>query len=110
MPPLRPATSGTRPCGSGVSSGYDDPAITAAALIGLGEARYRLDDDDGALASWESAVKLGETPWTYLAWRNVAAARVRAGDLPGAIDAYRRGAATRASPRTERRSRRDSDG
>lgn len=77
--------------------GYDDPAITAAALIGLGEARYRLDDDDGALASWESAVKLGETPWTYLAWRNVAAARVRAGDLPGAIDAYRQ-AQRRAPP------------
>jgi membrane associated rhomboid family serine protease len=69
--------------------GFDDAATTAAALIGLGEARYRLGDDDAALASWEAAVKLGETPSTYPAWRNVAAARVRSGDLPGAIEAYR---------------------
>ena len=25
--------------------GFDDPAITAAALLGLGEAHYRLDDE-----------------------------------------------------------------
>ncbi len=77
--------------------GYDDPAVTAAALVGQGEARYRLDDDDGALASWEAATQLGETPSSYLAWRNVAAARVRAGMLPGAIDAYRQ-AERRAPP------------
>jgi membrane associated rhomboid family serine protease len=69
--------------------GFDDPATTAGALLGLGEARYRLGDDDAALATWEAAVKLGETPSTYAAWRNVAAARVRSGDLPGAIEAYR---------------------
>ena len=69
--------------------GFDDPAVTAAALVGRGEARYRLDDDMGALASWEAAVELGETPSTYTAWRNIAAARVRDGDLPGAIAAYR---------------------
>ena len=69
--------------------GFDDPEITAAALLGLGEARYRLDDDDAALQSWEAAVQLGETASSYAALRNVAAARVRARDLPGAIDAYR---------------------
>jgi len=69
--------------------GFDDPEITAAALLGLGEARYRLDDDDAALQSWEAAVQLGETASSYAAWRNVAAARVRARDLSGAIDAYR---------------------
>lgn len=69
--------------------GFDDPAITGAALLGLGEARYRLDDDEAALTSWEAATRLGENASTYAAWRNVAAARVRAGDLPGAIDAYR---------------------
>jgi membrane associated rhomboid family serine protease len=69
--------------------GFDDAAITAAALLGLGEARYRLGDDESALASWEAATKVGETPSTYPAWRNVAAARVRNGDLQGAIDAYR---------------------
>ncbi len=69
--------------------GFDDPAVTAAALLGLGEARYRLGDDDAALTTWEAAVKLGETPSTYTGWRNVAAARVRGGDLHGAIEAYR---------------------
>ena len=77
--------------------GFDDPALTAAALLGLGEARYRLDDDESALNSWEAAVKLGETPSTYPAWRNVAAARVRTGDLEGAIEAYRQ-ADRRAPP------------
>src|SRR6476661_1704405 len=45
--------------------GFDDPAITAAALVGLGEARYRLDDDDAAIRSWEAATQLGENPSTY---------------------------------------------
>jgi membrane associated rhomboid family serine protease len=69
--------------------GFDDAEVTGSALLGLGEARYRLDDDAAALASWEMAVKLPENPATYAAWRNVAAARVRAGDLGGALDAYR---------------------
>ncbi len=50
-----------------------------------------------ALVSWEAATQLGETPSTYPAWRNVAAARVRADDLPGAIEAYRQ-ADRRAPP------------
>jgi membrane associated rhomboid family serine protease len=69
--------------------GFDDAAVTAAALLGLGEARYRLDDDAAAVATWESILELPETPSTYAAWRNVAAARVRDGDLRGAIAAYR---------------------
>jgi membrane associated rhomboid family serine protease len=77
--------------------GFDDPAITAAALLGLGEVRYRLDEDDAALASWQAAIQIGETPSTYPAWRHIAAARVRSGDLPGAIDAYRQ-ADRRAPP------------
>jgi rhomboid protease GluP len=76
--------------------GFDDPGVTGAALLGLGEARYRLDDDAGALADWEAAVGLPENPSTYAAWRNVAAARVRGGNLSGAIDAYR--AADRRAP------------
>src|SRR3954468_20488617 len=59
--------------------GFDDVAVTAAALLGLGEARYRLDDDAAAIATWESILELPETPSTYAAWRNVAAARVRDG-------------------------------
>ncbi len=48
-----------------------------------------MDDEDGALASWTAVTQLTETPSTYPAWRNVAAARVRSGDLRGAIAAYR---------------------
>ena len=69
--------------------GHDDPSITAAALLGLGESLYRLDQDDAAIATWESVLELPDTSSTYQAWRNVAAARVRAGDLKGAIAAYR---------------------
>jgi membrane associated rhomboid family serine protease len=69
--------------------GFDDPAVTAAALVGLGEARYRLDDEGAAQGSWQAAVELGETPSSYAAWRNLAASKVRAGDLTGAIAAYR---------------------
>jgi rhomboid protease GluP len=69
--------------------GNPDPAVTAAALLGLGQALYRLDDETSALAAWEAILELPETPSTYRAWREVAAARVRDGDLQGAIAAYR---------------------
>lgn len=69
--------------------GFDDAAVTAAALLGLGEALFRLNQEAAAVATWESVLELPETPSTYAAWRNVAAARVRAGDLQGAIAAYR---------------------
>jgi rhomboid protease GluP len=70
-------------------TGFDDAPVTAAALLGLGEALYRLDHDAEALAAWESVLRLPETPSTYAAWRNVAAAHVRAGDLADAVKAYR---------------------
>ncbi len=69
--------------------GFDDTAITAAALLGLGEAHYRLNDEGSAVQSWSAVVELPDNPSTYAAWRNVAAARVREGNLLGAIDAYR---------------------
>jgi membrane associated rhomboid family serine protease len=69
--------------------GFDDPVITAAALLGLGEAHYRLDDEAEAVQSWLAVLELPENPSTYAAWRNLAAARVREGDLNGAISAYR---------------------
>lgn len=80
--------------------GFDDPTITAAALLGLGEVRYRFDDEAAAVATWSAALRLGETPSTYAAWRNVAAARVRAGDLKGAIEAYRE--ADKRAPREDK--------
>jgi membrane associated rhomboid family serine protease len=70
-------------------TGFDDPAVTASALLGLGEALYRLDMEDQALGAWQAVLGLPETPSTYPAWRNVAAARVRAGELPEATEAYR---------------------
>ena len=64
--------------------GFDDPSVTAAALLGLGEAWHRLDEDGRALATWEEATRLPDSPSTYPAWRNVAAARVRA--VTGLVD------------------------
>jgi len=69
--------------------GFPDPAITGAALLGTGEALFRLDDEAGALWSWEQVTRLPENPSAYAAWRQVAAARVRAGSLRGAFDAYK---------------------
>ncbi|HET9435654.1 MAG TPA: rhomboid family intramembrane serine protease [Candidatus Limnocylindrales bacterium] len=69
--------------------GFDDPEVTAAALLGAGQSRYRMDDEAGALVTWEAVLQLPETPSTYYAWREIAAARVREGDLQGAILAYR---------------------
>jgi membrane associated rhomboid family serine protease len=80
--------------------GFDDPSITARALMGIAEVRYRLDDEQGAVATWSAVLQLGETPSTYAAWRNVAAARVRSGDLPGAIQAYRE--ADRRAPQEDK--------
>ena len=47
-----------------------------------------------------AVLELPETPSTYTAWRNVAAARVRDGDLTGAIEAYRE--ADRRAPREDK--------
>ncbi len=69
--------------------GFDDPEVTAAALLGMAQAAYRLDDEGFAVRTWERVLELPETTSTYHAWRNVAAARVREGDLNGAIAAYR---------------------
>lgn len=69
--------------------GFDDVEVTAAGLLGMAQARYRMDDEDAAVRTWEAILELPETRATYHAWRNVAAARVRDGDLQGAIAAYR---------------------
>lgn len=80
--------------------GFDDAGVTAAALLGLGEALRRLDREDDAIATWSQVVQLPETPSTYHAWRNIAAARVREGDLRAALDAYRE--AERRAPAEDR--------
>ncbi|HEX7398665.1 MAG TPA: rhomboid family intramembrane serine protease [Candidatus Limnocylindrales bacterium] len=80
--------------------GFPDPAITGAALLGTGESLYRLDDESGALWSWEQVTRLPENPSAYPAWRQVAAARVRAGSLRAAFDAYKE--AERRAPAQDR--------
>ena len=80
--------------------GVDDVSITAAAYVGFGEALYRMDEDQSALQSWEEATRLPENPSTYLAWRNVAAGRVRNEDLRGAFEAYKQ--AERRAPEQDR--------
>jgi membrane associated rhomboid family serine protease len=69
--------------------GHPDPTITGAALLGLGDALYRLDQEDAATQAWESVTRLRENASTYGAWRRLAGSRVRAGELPQAIEAYR---------------------
>ena len=51
-------------------------------------------------ASLEGRLQVGETPSSYPAWRNIAAAAVRAGRLAGAIDAYRQ--AERRAPQADK--------
>jgi len=80
--------------------GFPDPAITGAALLGTGEALFRLDDEAGALWSWEQVTRLPENPSAYAAWRQVAAARVRAGSPRTAFEAYKQ--AERRAPAQDR--------
>jgi len=80
--------------------GFPDPVITGAALLGTGEALFRLDDEAGALWSWEQVTRLPENPSAYAAWRQVAAARVRSGSLRTAFEAYKQ--AERRAPAQDR--------
>jgi membrane associated rhomboid family serine protease len=69
--------------------GNNDPLVHVTALLGLADARYRLDDEEGALQSWIVATQAPENPLTWQAWVALAGARVRQGDLVGAARAYR---------------------
>lgn len=80
--------------------GHADAQVTAEAWLGYGDALYRMDHDAEAVAAWESVTRLPETPLTYRAWRQVAAERVRRGDLAGATKAYRE--AERRAPSADR--------
>jgi rhomboid protease GluP len=77
-----------------------DRDVAAAGFYGLGNALYRLDHEAEARQGWERATSFGDTPVAYRAWRQVAAARVREGDLPGALDAYRQ--CEKIAPRSDR--------
>ena len=75
---------------------HPDPQIAGSAWIAVGTARYRDDDEEGALVAWQRAADMGG-PMSWLGWRSVAEQHVRNGDLDEAIDAYRE-ADRRASP------------
>jgi rhomboid protease GluP len=68
--------------------GSQDPDLHVAALIGLGECHYREDNEAAAMQAWVAATQAPETPLTWVAWKQVAAARVRHDDLRGALAAY----------------------
>jgi membrane associated rhomboid family serine protease len=80
--------------------GSPDKDVAAAGTYGAGNALYRLDRDAEALDAWQRVTAMGETPATYRAWRQVAAARVRSHDIPGALDAYRQ--AEKRAPAADR--------
>jgi tetratricopeptide (TPR) repeat protein len=79
--------------------GSPDPAVHTAALLGLAECRYRLDDEPAAIQAWISATQAPENPLTWRAWKALAAARVRSGDTAAAARAYRE--AARRAPQSE---------
>jgi rhomboid protease GluP len=81
-------------------TGNPNPLVHVAALLGLADARFRLDDEEGALQSWLAATQAPETPLTWRAWVALAGVRVRQGDLAGAARAYRE--AERRAPADER--------
>jgi membrane associated rhomboid family serine protease len=82
------------------AAGMPDRDVSAAGHYGAGNALYRLDRESEARGAWERATSLGETPVAYRAWRQVAAALVREGDLRGALNAYRQ--CEKRAPRQDR--------
>jgi membrane associated rhomboid family serine protease len=80
--------------------GFDDQRVTAAALLGFGQAMHRLNQEDQAVAAWREVTQLPTTAATYPAWRELAGARVRGGELAGALEAYRQ--ADRLAPEQDK--------
>ena len=69
--------------------GHREAVVHVQALLGLAEASYRTDHEAQAIGLWEQATRAPETGLGWLAWKQLAAARVRADDLRGALAAYR---------------------
>ena len=80
-------------------TGHPDPDLAAAAWLAVGMARYRLDDEAGAMAAWQQAANL-DGPSSWIGWRSVAEQQVRNGDLDAAVGAYQQ--ADRRAPAAER--------
>jgi len=80
-------------------TGHPDPDLSGAALMAIGSARYRLDDEAGAMQAWRQAAERGGSH-AWLGWRSVAEQEVRDGNLEEAVAAYRE--ADRRAPAEER--------
>lgn len=80
-------------------TGHPDPELSTDALLGIGTARYRLDDEPGAVEAWQAGAQRGGSRG-WIGWRSVAEQRVRDGELEEAIAAYRE--ADRSAPTGER--------
>jgi membrane associated rhomboid family serine protease len=80
-------------------TGHPDPELSGEAWQHIGTARYRADDEEGALAAWLSAARIGGRN-AWLGWRSAAEQQVRDGDLEAAIASYRE--ADRRAPPMER--------
>jgi membrane associated rhomboid family serine protease len=80
-------------------TGHPDPGLSGAALLAIGNARYRLDDEAGAMLAWRQAAERGGAN-AWLGWRSVAEQEVREGHLEEAVEAYRE--ADRRAPPDER--------
>jgi membrane associated rhomboid family serine protease len=78
---------------------HHDAEIAGPALLAIGTARYRTDDEPGALAAWQDAANR-TFGGAWMGWRSVAEQHVRDGNLDDAIAAYRE--ADRRAPADER--------
>jgi membrane associated rhomboid family serine protease len=78
---------------------HPDAGMAGEAWLLIGTARYRADDEPGAMTAWRAATER-EGPVAWLGWRSVAEQLVRDGDLEGAVAAYRE--ADRRAPPHER--------
>ena len=76
-----------------------NPEVAGEAWLIVGTARYRSDDEPGALVAWQQAASAGGSR-AWLGWRSVAEQLVRDGQLEDAISAYRE--ADRRAPPSER--------
>lgn len=80
-------------------TGHPDPDLAGDAWQAIGTARYRDDDEQGALAAWQAAANAGGRN-AWLGYRSVAEQLVRDDELEAAITAYRE--ADRRAPPDER--------
>jgi len=76
-----------------------DAEMSGEAWLLTGSARYRTDDEEGALIAWKAAADAGGSS-AWLGSRSVAEQQVRNGDLEDAITSYRE--ADRRAPPAER--------